>query len=231
MKYRILLVEDEESLSAMLRLNLELEGFEVVLAADGPDAIQKFRTQAFDLAILDVMIPEFDGFAVCQTIRIEGNQTPVLFLSARGSGKDRVEGLRIGGDDYLTKPFDLEELLLRVTKLIRRKEEPTRTLADRESYSFSNGSIHFLNYTIRDHTGATHTLSRKEIKLLNLLTQRAGEVISREEILEKVWGYDVFPNTRTIDNYILAFRKYFEPNPRVPQHFHSVRGVGYKFLP
>jgi len=230
-KYRILLVEDEESLASVLQLNLEMEGYEVVHVADGPEALRKFRTQAFDLAILDVMIPGIDGFSVCQTIRIEGNQSPVLFLSARGSGKDRVEGLRIGGDDYLTKPFDLEELLLRVAKLIKRKEEPLRTLADRESYSFRQGFIHFRNYTIQDHLGNTHTLSKKEIKLLNLLTQRENEVISREEILEKVWGYDVFPSTRTIDNYILAFRKYFEPDPRNPRHFHSVRGVGYKFTP
>jgi two-component system, OmpR family, alkaline phosphatase synthesis response regulator PhoP len=231
MQYRILLVEDEESLARTLQLNLEMEGYEVVHAADGPSALEKFRTQAFDLAILDVMIPDLDGFAVCQTIRLEGNTTPVLFLSARGSGKDRVEGLKIGGDDYLTKPFDLEELLIRVTKLIRRRDEPAKTLADRESYTFAHGSVHFRNFTICDQHGQTHTLSKKEIKLLNLLTQRANEVISREEILEKVWGYDVFPSTRTIDNYILAFRKYFEPDSRNPRHFHSVRGVGYRFTP
>lgn len=231
MSYRILLVEDEESLASALQLNLELEGYAVVHAADGPSALQKLRGQAFDLAILDVMIPGLDGFSVCQSIRIEGNTTPVLFLSARGSGKDRVEGLRIGGDDYLTKPFDLEELLLRVAKLIRRKEYSGRTLADREEFTFGGGSIHFRTFTIRDFQGATHTLSKREIKLLNLLTQRAGEVVSREEILEKVWGYDVFPNTRTIDNYILAFRKYFEPDSRHPRYFQSIRGVGYKFTP
>ncbi len=231
MSYRILLVEDEESLASALQLNLELEGYSVVHAPDGPSALQKLRGQAFDLAILDVMIPGLDGFAVCQTARIEGNTTPILFLSAKGTGKDRVEGLRIGGDDYLTKPFDLEELLLRVAKLIRRREDAPKTLADRDEYTFGGGSIHFLNFTIRDHKGETHTLSKREIKLLNLLTQRAGEVISREEILEKVWGYDVFPSTRTIDNYILAFRKYFEPDSRSPHYFHSVRGVGYRFTP
>ncbi|MFN8863292.1 MAG: response regulator transcription factor [Flavobacteriales bacterium] len=231
MSYRILLVEDEESLASALQLNLELEGYSVVHASDGPLALQKMRGQAFDLAILDVMIPGLDGFAVCQTVRIEGNTTPILFLSAKGTGKDRVEGLRIGGDDYLTKPFDLEELLLRVAKLIRRKEGTPKSLADRDEYTFGGGSVHFLNFSIRDHKGDTHTLSKREIKLLNLLTQRAGEVISREEILEKVWGYDVFPNTRTIDNYILAFRKYFEPDSRSPRYFHSVRGVGYRFTP
>ncbi|MFY8138798.1 MAG: response regulator transcription factor, partial [Flavobacteriales bacterium] len=116
--YRILLVEDEESLSSMVKLNLELEGYHVVLAIDGHMALDKFRNQAFDLAILDVMLPELDGFAVCQTVRLEGNKTPILFLSAKGTGKDKIEGLKLGGDDYLAKPFDLEELLLRVSKLI-----------------------------------------------------------------------------------------------------------------
>lgn len=231
MGYRILLVEDEESLASALQLNLELEGYEVLHVADGVDALQIIRSQAFDLILLDVMIPRLDGFALCQTIRLEGITTPVLFLSAKGSGKDRVEGLRLGGDDYLTKPFDLEELLLRVAKLIRRKEEPRMTLADRDEYIFGGGKIHFRNFTILDRDGKAHTLSRKEIMMLNLLTQRPGEVVSREEILEKVWGYDVFPSTRTIDNFILAFRKYFEPDSRHPRYFHSVRGVGYRFTP
>jgi two-component system, OmpR family, alkaline phosphatase synthesis response regulator PhoP len=228
-KYRILLVEDEESLSATLTINLSMEGYHVVHAKDGPSAIEKFRTQAFDLAILDVMLPELDGFSVCQTIRLEGNSTPVLFLSAKITGKDRVEGLRIGGDDYLAKPFDLEELLLRVSKLIRRKQQQQATLADLTSYSFGPNSVNFLNFTISDKLGLEHVISKKEIMLLKLLIQRKGEVVSREEILEKIWGYDVFPSTRTIDNYILSFRKYFEPDSRNPVYFHSVRGVGYRF--
>jgi two-component system alkaline phosphatase synthesis response regulator PhoP len=196
---------------------------------DGLSALEKFRSQAFDLAILDVMLPQLDGFAVCQTIRLEGNTTPILFLSAKGTGKDRIEGLRIGGDDYLAKPFDLEELLLRVSKLIRRKEQANSTLADLTSYSFGPNSINFLNFTIRDHQGHEHVISKKEIMLLKLLIQRKGEVVSREEILEKIWGYDVFPSTRTIDNYILSFRRYFESDSRNPVYFHSVRGVGYRF--
>jgi two-component system alkaline phosphatase synthesis response regulator PhoP len=228
-KYRILLVEDEESLVSALTLNLELEGYHVVAARDGHAALDKFRNQHFDLAILDVMIPLMDGFAVCQTIRLEGNTTPVLFLSAKGSGKDRVEGLKIGGDDYLTKPFDLEELLLRVRKLIKRHDS-SHSLAEMNEYSFGHGNhVHFLHFTIRDREGHETEISKKEIMLLKLLIQRKGEVVSREEILEKIWGYDVFPSTRTIDNYILAFRKYFESDSRHPKHFHSVRGVGYRF--
>ena len=228
-KYRVLLVEDEESLVSALTLNLELEGYHVVSARDGHTALDKFRSQHFDLAILDVMIPQMDGFAVCQTVRLEGNTTPILFLSAKGSGKDRIEGLKIGGDDYLTKPFDLEELLLRVSKLIKRHDS-THSLAELNEYSFGQGNhVHFLHFTIRDREGNVTEISKKEIMLLKLLIQRKGEVVSREEILEKIWGYDVFPSTRTIDNYILAFRKYFEADSRNPKHFHSVRGVGYRF--
>lgn len=227
--YRILLVEDEESLAHMLKLNLEMENYTVVHVVDGHSAIEKFRSQVFDLAILDVMIPQMDGIAVCQTIRLDGNKTPILFLSAKGSGRDRVEGLKAGGDDYLAKPFDLEELLLRVSKLIQRHDEGKPVLADINEYQIGNGHINFLNYSIRDKRGEEIEVSKKEVMLLKLLVQRDGEVVSREEILEKVWGYDVFPNTRTIDNYILAFRKYFEPNSRNPIYFHSVRGVGYRF--
>ncbi|MFY7970864.1 MAG: response regulator transcription factor [Flavobacteriales bacterium] len=227
--YRILVVEDEESLSAMLKLNLEMEGYQVITVFDGKSALDKLRHQAFDLAILDVMIPEIDGFAVCQTVRLEGIKTPILFLSAKGTGKDRVEGLKLGGDDYLTKPFDLEELILRVGKLIVRKDEGARTLGELNEYSFGGCHINFLNFNILDKDGNETQLSKKEIMLLKLLIIKQGEVVSREEILEKVWGYDVFPSTRTIDNYILAFRKYFEPDSRNPRYIHSVRGVGYKF--
>jgi two-component system alkaline phosphatase synthesis response regulator PhoP len=227
-KYRILVVEDEDSLITALSINLEIEGYHVVVARDGHAALDKFRNQHFDLAILDVMLPLLDGFSVCQTIRLEGNTTPVLFLSAKGTGKDRVEGLKIGGDDYLTKPFDLEELMLRVQKLIRRHES-TATLADLHEFTFGNCYVNFLNFTIRSADGQESVITKKEIMLLKLLIQRKGEVVSREEILEKIWGYDVFPSTRTIDNYILAFRKYFEVDSRRPLHFHSVRGVGYRF--
>ncbi len=227
-QYRILLVEDEESLASALQMKLALEGYYVVHVSNGPDALTKFRNQAFDLAILDVMIPQLDGFSVCQTVRLEGNNTPILFLSAKGTGKDRVEGLKIGGDDYLAKPFDLEELLLRISKLIRRHDS-NHALAELQDYSFGPNHINFLHFTIRDLNGQEIEISKKESMLLKLLIQRQGEVVSREEILEKIWGYDVFPSTRTIDNYILAFRKHFEPDSRNPIYFHSVRSVGYRF--
>jgi two-component system, OmpR family, alkaline phosphatase synthesis response regulator PhoP len=227
--YRVLLVEDEESLGEMLKLNLELEGYTVIVATNGNQALDKFRNQAFDAAILDVMLPELDGFAVCEKIRLEGNATPILFLSARGTGKDKVEGLKIGGDDYMAKPFELEELLLRVKKLITRKDDLARSLADLDEYRFGTNYVNFRTFIIQDKNGSLQELSRKEMMLLKLLIIKKGVVVSREEILEKVWGYDIFPNSRTIDNFILAYRKHFEQDPKNPVYFHSVRGVGYRF--
>lgn len=227
--YRVLLVEDEESLSAMLRLNLELDGYTVVVATNGTQALDKIRNQALDLVILDVMLPEMDGFAVCEQVRLEGHTTPILFLSARGSGKDRVEGLRRGGDDYLAKPFELEELMLRVQKLIVRKDDQARKLADLDEFYFGGNHVDFRSFQISNKTGQKQELSRKEMMLLKLLITRKGLVVSREEILEKVWGYDIFPNSRTIDNFILTYRKHFEDDPKHPVFFHSVRGVGYRF--
>ncbi len=229
--YRVLLAEDERPLREGLRLNLVLDGYEVIEAADGKRALEVLRTHKLDLAILDVMLPELDGFTVCKTIRAEGNRTPILFLTAKGGSSDRVEGLRIGGDDYLSKPFNLEELLLRVKKLIVRRETGGGALAELDTYSFGENHIDFNSFIITDKQGRSQTLSKKEIMLLRLLISKKGVVVSREEILETVWGYDVFPSTRTIDNFISAFRKYFEPNPRQPIYFFSVRGVGYKFSP
>ncbi|MEN9639151.1 MAG: hypothetical protein RLZZ262_1019, partial [Bacteroidota bacterium] len=210
-------------------LNLELDGYTVVVAVNGQQALDKIRNQAIDLVILDVMLPELDGFAVCEQARLEGHTTPILFLSARGSGKDRVEGLRRGGDDYLAKPFELEELMLRVQKLITRKDDQARRLADLDEFTFGGNHVDFRSYQITDCRGGKHELSRKEMMLLKLLITRKGLVVSREEILEKVWGYDIFPNSRTIDNFILTYRKHFEEDPKNPRHFHSVRGVGYRF--
>jgi two-component system alkaline phosphatase synthesis response regulator PhoP len=231
MKYRVLLLEDELALRKGIALNLEMEGYDVVAIDNGPDGLEALRNQRFDMAILDVMLPGIDGFTICKTVRLEGNTTPIMFLTAKNTGPERVEGLKLGADDYLSKPFHLEELLLRVSKLIVRKDHRQTSLATLDEFKFGPCQVNFKTYQIVDKDGEERTLSKKEIMLLKLLIQKKDEVVSREEILESVWGYDVFPSTRTIDNYILAFRKYFEPNPRQPQHFFSVRGVGYKFSP
>ncbi|PCJ89789.1 MAG: DNA-binding response regulator [Flavobacteriales bacterium] len=225
---RILLVEDEESLLDAIKLNLEMEGYKVVTATSGTAAIEQFKKSRFDLILLDVMLPEMDGFSVCRTIRLENDKVPILFLTAKDSSTDKVQGLKLGGDDYLTKPFNLEEFLLRVQNLLKR----AATVEGKQQlhvYKLGKSEVSFTNYEIKDKNGQKHALSQKEMLLLKLLIERKNEVISRKEILETVWGYDVYPSTRTIDNYILAFRKYFEPNPKNPQFFHSVRGVGYKF--
>ncbi len=227
---RILLVEDEESLIEIIKLNLELEGYHVVTAATGKEAILKFRRERFDLILLDVMLPEMDGFTVCQTIRLENRLIPILMLTAKTSGQDRITGLRIGADDYLPKPFNLEELLLRVEKLIARTaDKPFKS--ETEIFTIGACTVNTNTYQITTVNGDEVQLSKREILLLKLLYERRGEVVSRELILETVWGYDVYPSTRTIDNYILAFRKHFETSTKEPRFFHSVRGVGYKLTP
>lgn len=228
-KKRLLLVEDEESLRSTLRMNFELEGYDVTTAVRGGEALERIRGARFDGIVLDVMLPDVDGFTICETIRLEGDRTPVLFLTARTNPADRVRGLRTG-DDFLAKPFDLEELLLRVEKLVNRADEgnPNGTVARVE---FGGNTVDFTTYEIQGQRGLKKRLTQREMLLLRLLTERAGEVVSREEILQKVWGYDVFPTTRTIDNFIVSFRKYFEGNPHKPKHFRSIRGVGYTFTP
>lgn len=223
---RILLVEDEDNIRAGLKLNLELEGYEVVEAKTGREAIRRFEEEHFDLVILDLMLPEMDGMQVCEQIRLTNFTLPVLMLTAKSEPDDRVAGLKRGADDYLTKPFVLEELLLRVQNLIRRSgKSPENTP---EIYHFGKNKINFLTYEAAG-VGGQITLTKKEAMLLKLLIDRRNEVVSRQQILQSVWGYDVYPSTRTIDNFILSFRKYFEEDPRNPLYFHSVRSVGYKF--
>lgn len=225
---RILLVEDEASIRSALRMNFELEGYSVTLATTGPEALDRLRGARFDLVVMDVMLPGLDGHTVIETVRLEGDTTPVLFLTARDTAADRVRGLR-AGDDHMGKPFELEELLLRVGKLIRRKAPPAEPRSIH--FEFSGNRIDLGSYEATGHDGTKRALSQREAMLLRLLIEKAGQVVSREEILQKVWGYNVFPTTRTVDNFIVAFRKYFEPDPRHPRHFHSIRGVGYKFTP
>ncbi len=226
-KKRLLLVEDEETLRSTLKLNFELEGYDVTTAARGGEALERVRNARFDGIILDVMLPDVDGFTICETMRLEGDATPVLFLTARTLPQERIRALR-SGDDHLGKPFELEELLLRVSKLIGRSGGASVSMGPSRRI-FGSNEVDFDTYEIVGQRGLRKQLTQREVMLLRLLMERANEVISREEILEKVWGYDVFPTTRTIDNFIVAFRKYFEPDPRSPRHFHSIRGVGYKF--
>jgi two-component system, OmpR family, alkaline phosphatase synthesis response regulator PhoP len=229
-QHSILLVEDEENLQATLKLNLELDGYEVTIAADGAKAIKEAEQAYYDLIILDIMLPEVDGITVCETIRIQNNNVPILILSAKNSSEDRVLGLKKGADDYLAKPFNLEELLLRVKKLIRKNDQISSSTSVEDSYSFGGNTIHFNASEAINFTGEKIILTKKEAMLLRLLIENKNQVVKRERILQAVWGYNVFPTTRTIDNFILNFRKYFETDSRNPKHFHSARGVGYKFI-
>ncbi len=228
-KRQLLLVEDEESLRDALKLNLELENYEVTAVDDGKKAIDTFKKEHFDCIILDIMLPEMDGITVCETIRLQNDKIPILFLSAKSSGADRVAGLKKGGDDYMTKPFNLEELLLRVEKLIEKSKKSEHSAEEVVHYIIGSGKVDFHAQECIDINGEKHPLTKKEMMFLKLLVEYKNEVITREHILKMVWGYNVFPTTRTIDNFIMTFRKYFEEDPRHPNHFLSVRGVGYKF--
>jgi two-component system alkaline phosphatase synthesis response regulator PhoP len=225
----ILLVEDEENLHEALKLNLELEGYNVTSAYDGVGALNAVTAEYFDLIILDVMLPEMDGISVAETVRISNNEVPILILSAKSSSADRVLGLKKGADDYLTKPFNLEELLLRVHKLIDKNKKLQDKSSLGNSYSFGDNIIDFKAQEASTKAGQKIQLSKKETMLLKLLIENKNEVVPREKILQAVWGYNVYPTTRTIDNFILNFRKYFEEDSRNPKYFHSVRGVGYKY--
>ncbi|MES2881528.1 MAG: response regulator transcription factor [Bacteroidota bacterium] len=228
-KPSILLVEDEVNLHTTLKMNLEMEGYEVTSAYDGIEASKAVQNEYFDLIIMDVMIPEIDGFTVTQNIRLTNTEVPILILSAKGGSEDRVTGLKKGADDYLTKPFNLEELLLRVNKLIRKNKQLQDRTSVGDTYTFGGHTIDFKALEAVTLGGNKILLSKKEAMLLKLLIENKNEVVPREKILQSVWGYNVYPTTRTIDNFILSFRKYFEEDSRNPKHFHSVRGVGYKY--
>ncbi|HEX6335280.1 MAG TPA: response regulator transcription factor [Flavisolibacter sp.] len=230
-KPSVLLVEDEENLHESLKMNLELEGYQVTSAYDGIQATKAVQNEYFDLIIMDIMIPEIDGLSVTQNIRLTNTEVPILILSAKDTVADRVQGLKKGADDYLTKPFNLEELLLRIQKLIskNKKLQDRSTIGDQ--YSFGGNTVDFKSLEVRTKSGEKIQLSKKEAMLLKLLIENKNEVVTREKILQSVWGYNVYPTTRTIDNFILNFRKYFEDDSRNPKHFHSVRGVGYKYTP
>ncbi len=224
----ILLVEDEESLAVGLQFNLEEEGFSVVRARDGKQAIEIFPTQQFDLIILDIMLPYFDGFQVAEKIRETSPQIPILMLTARAKVEDRIRGLEIGADDYMVKPFHLDELLARVKGMLRRKAWYRKSINAQPIFSFGDNTINF--ETLECVTGKkSFKLTPHEAMVIKYFIEREGKIVSRKELLEDVWNITGDVETRTVDNFIVRLRKYFEPNPKEPIYIKSVRSAGYVF--
>lgn len=231
---RVLVVEDEPHIAAGLKLNLELEGFNADVAASSREASHLLvSSRGYDVIILDVMLPDMDGFEFCRRLRASGNLTPVIMLTARDASDARVHGLEVGADDYMTKPFEIDELLARVRSMVRRvhwsaaNDTPTKVST---KLSFGKATLDFDTHEVTVD-GEALELTRLELDLVRYFADNAGRVISRDELLAEVWGLKNYPNTRTVDNFIVRLRRYFENDPKRPVHFLSVRGSGYKFIP
>jgi DNA-binding response OmpR family regulator len=226
---KILLVEDELSLAEGIRLNLEMEGLPCTWTTRGDEALKQILAGAYELVILDVMLPGMDGFTVCERVREAKNFTPILFLTAKNTEDDRVKGFEMGGDDYLGKPFQVVELLLRVRAILRREAwYKNRAAGGRQS--FGEYWVDFENYCGEGPNGP-FLLGVKECMILKLLMEQAGQVVSRTDILDKVWGDETYPTTRTVDNFIVRIRKVMEKDAHTPRWVHTVRSVGYLFDP
>jgi len=226
-KPSIMLVEDEIHLARGICFNLEEEGFRISHFESGEKALAALEVEHFELIILDVMLPGMDGFQVCRAIRGLDPRVPILMLTARSDDADRVEGLENGADDYLTKPFNLVEFLLRVKGMLRRsswyRPDPVE-----EGYRFGDNEVFLLSYRARTAQGEID-LTEMEVRVLAIFFRKEGQAIARGELLQTVWGYTSDTETRTLDNFIVRLRKYFEPDPAHPFHFQTVRGVGYRF--
>jgi DNA-binding response OmpR family regulator len=224
---RILVVEDDPAILRGLSDNLKFESYEVLTASDGEAGLAAVRASKPDLVILDLMLPKLSGYEVCRKLRAEGNRTPILMLTARGEEADRVLGLDLGADDYVSKPFSIRELLARVRALLRRAEAAAATLPD--ELAFGDIAVNFRTWEAR-RGGQPLEMTRKEFGLLRYLAARDGEVVTRDELLNEVWGYENYPSTRTVDNHVAALRAKIEADPAAPVHLRTVHGVGYKFV-
>jgi two-component system alkaline phosphatase synthesis response regulator PhoP len=224
----ILVAEDERALGEMLCDNLTLESWHAEHVFTGPRALERMAKGGIDLLILDVMLPGLDGFEVLRQLRARGDRTPVLILSARSADADRIRGLELHADDYLTKPFNLRELLLRVDALLRRGRPPE---AGADTLEFGGNRVDFRAMQARSHAGETIDLTASETKLLKLLAGHAGTVVARRNVVEHLFGSNATPTARTLDNVVLRLRKLFEPDPAKPRHLHTVRGIGFRFDP
>jgi len=225
---KILIVEDEESLAVGLEYNLTEEGYVVTRAADGKEALERFNSDTFDLIILDIMLPYMDGFQVAKEIREQSPQIPILILTARTGVKDRLHGLELGADDYLLKPFHLQELLLRIKGMLKRKAWYDESKTGQNVFVFNDNRVDF-NTLLCQHGRKSFRLSQKEAMVLKYLIDHKGKIVSRKELLENVWNLSGDIETRTVDNFIMRLRKYFEHDPARPIYIKSVRSAGYIF--
>lgn len=226
---RILVVEDEPHMQIGLKDNLEFEQFEVTLARDGQEGLDLILSQTYDLIILDVMMPRISGFDVCKVARKNGVTTPIIFLTAKGEEIDKVLGLELGADDYITKPFSIRELVARVKAVLRRYDSaPKEELTEVLTIGFLK--VDFAHYEAEHVREGKLKMSHKEFEVLQYLFKHKNEVVSRYQLLEDVWGYDAQPTTRTVDNFILKLRQKIETNPNDPKYILTVHGAGYKLV-
>jgi DNA-binding response OmpR family regulator len=223
---RLLVVEDDPSILRGLADNLKFESYDVLTAADGESAYRLIHERKPDLVVLDLMLPNMSGYDVCRKVRSEGVTTPIVMLTARGEEWDRVLGLDLGADDYITKPFSVRELLARIRAVLRRTQAAHRQL---DELAFDDVVIDFRKYEAR-RAGRVLDMTRKEFGLLRLLASRAGEVVTRDELLDEVWGYEAMPTTRTVDNHVASVRAKLERDPAEPRHLLTIRGVGYRWV-
>ena len=223
----VLAVEDDPAILRGLSDNLRFEGYEVITASDGETGYKLQAERRPDLILLDLMLPRMSGLEFCRKLRAEGIQTPILMLTARSEEPDRVLGLDLGADDYVTKPFSVRELMARIRALLRRSQ-PQAGLPD--ELSFGEIAIDFRRYEVR-RSGKVLEMTRKEFAILRFLASRTGEVVSREDLLNEVWGYESYPTSRTVDNHVVGLRAKLERDSSQPEHIKTVHGVGYKFVP
>lgn len=226
---KILVVEDEPQMRLGLKDNLEFEGYEVTQAEEGLSGLEQILNHTFDLIILDVMLPNMSGFDILKKARQQGVETPVIMLTAKGEEIDRVVGLEIGADDYITKPFSLRELLARIKAVLRRYENAASSEGQKSQCHIGLLQVDFLSYEATKN-GQPLKMTHKEIEVLKFLWQNSNKTVSREGLLNSVWGYDEMITTRTIDNFIVKLRQYIEENPAHPRHILTVHGVGYKLI-
>ncbi len=224
---RILIIEDEPDMRRGLQDNLEFEGYECVSTANGREGLRLALKEKFDLILLDLMLPGMDGMDVCRQLKETGTTPPIIMLTARGSEADKVAGLDIGADDYITKPFSLRELLARIKAILRRTTKERTSI---HQYAFSDVVLNFDKYDAAKG-GEPLELSPREFEMLRLFIENEGKNVTREQFLEQVWGYTNFPTTRTVDNHIAKLRQKIESDPEIPQHIITVHRMGYKFIP